>query len=509
MKYPWVQCTVAGAITALSAAPVEWAGCAFVGVAIWHNAISKEPEPRERSMRKGALCGLAFGIGMNAAALYWAVGLLQDFASMPLVAALPVAGILVLAQSLAYFSAGLAAAALRWPTWLILPMCITVSSSLVPALFPFGIASGQVAWIEFAQVAELGGRPLLDFVLCLAACSISESLCRPRLLPAAIGVFCVVTPHLYGMARLPQIQRARQRAPLTRVGVVQPNIGIFEKRDSRLAPAHLVQLKSATRQLEHDGAELVVWPETAYPLPLHRAAQATPEGVYSLRTDEQSGPLIFGAITVAATCDRWNSAVAMDAHGRFRGTVDKAVLLAFGEYVPFWHWLPVLQSRFRCPGLRSGTTPGVLVLKEQRVGILNCYEDVLAGYTRAVVARRPNWLLNLTNDAWFGDTTEPALHHMVARLRSIETRRDLVRAVNTGVSGHVSATGENTAITNTYQRAAFIAEVRSLGGTTPWTRFGDWLTWALCGVLLALLLLARAKPTVHSNVRGAARSRYR
>jgi len=99
--------------------------------------------------------------------------------------------------------------------------------------------------------------------------------------------------------------------------------------------------------------------------------------------------------------------------------------------------------------------------------------------------------VNLTNDAWFGDTSAPLLHHMNARMRAIETRRDLVRAVNTGVSGHTAATGEDLARTDAFTRASFVADARLLRGTTIYGRFGDWVTAALAGAVLAFLVQRR------------------
>ena len=95
----------------------------------------------------------------------------------------------------------------------------------------------------------------------------------------------------------------------------------------------------------------------------------------------------------------------------------------------------------------------------------------------------------------FGDTGAPHLHHMLARLRAVETRRDLVRAVNTGISGLVLATGEDEHRTEPFVRTSFVAEVRLLRGwTTPWVRFGDLVTPALLGLLGGIALARRRAP---------------
>ena len=161
-------------------------------------------------------------------------------------------------------------------------------------------------------------------------------------------------------------------------------------------------------------------------------------------------------------------------------------LLAFGEFVPFWDYLPPIQ-RLVHRGFTHGASAGTVAIAGARIGVLNCYEDLLVDHARETAAHDPSFLANFTNDAWFGDTFAPHLHHMLARLRAVETRRDLVRAVNTGVSAVVLATGEDAQRTRPFERTSFVAEVRLLEGTTtPWVRVGDLLTPALLGLFLAL-----------------------
>src|SRR5690606_27410215 len=122
------------------------------------------------------------------------------------------------------------------------------------------------------------------------------------------------------------------------------------------------------------------------------------------------------------------------------------------------------------------------------LGILNCYEDLLPVRSRALARAGAALLVNLTNDAWFGDTAEPHLHHMVSRLRAIETRRDLLRAVNTGVSAHVSSTGRDLVRTETFVEASFVAEARLADELTVYARLGDLLTPMLLAWLFSALL---------------------
>lgn len=460
--------------------------------------------------RAGFATGWGIGFGCNVVAFHWIVGLLETFARFPTVAAIAVTGLLALAQGLLpafacwlIETAALGTARPRRLRVLALPVAITAVFSLAPTLFPWRFASSAVGWLEWAQMAELGGPPLLDLAMLGAGAALylaATSTGHPRRGAAGVAALLLAAPAIYGAVRLPQVRASRDAAPPIRVGVVQPNIAILDKHDRRQHPAHLRLLRAMTSELEAEGApDLTLWPETAYPFPIRRGAEREPYGRSGLLRDGVRGPLLVGAITQDPDdrCGRWNSALAIDREGRIVGVSDKVELLAFGETVPLHGILPPLRRYFPCPGLRRGHEPGVLTVAGARVGVLNCYEDVLAEHARAAMRpgsdAPPELLVNLTNDAWFGDGREPHLHQLVARGRAIETRRDLVRAVNTGVSSHVDATGHTVIETPTFERARFVADARRLEGETFWVRHGDLVTPACLAWLFAFALAARRR----------------
>ena len=490
----------AGIVLALSAVPWPLPVLAFaVGPLLLHamtlpQSLTDSTQENAPPALRAFWLGAAAGFVCNAIALFWVVDLLRAFARFPLVAALPVGALLWAGQALPFAIAMGATAALTrrgLARWWVLPATMAIAFSVTWTLFPWRPASPLVRLPWLVQHAELGGPPLVDFAMLLASCALFDGVRTGARRVAAAGAVVALATAGYGLVRLPMVEAAREAAPVLAVGVVQPNVSIEDKQRPSLAPLHLAQLRRATAVLEADGAALVVWPESAYPYPMPRTRRRDLPGYRRIHGQGVAGPVLFGTITTAGGCDRWNSVIAMDDAGAFRGTADKVRLLHFGETVPFWHVLPPLQRMFRCPGLRAGERPEVLSLAGRRVGVLNCYEDVLASLTRTVAAQDPDWLVNVTNDAWFGDSFEPHLHHMVARMRAIETRRDLVRAVNTGVSGHIAATGEEQVRTDTWVSARFVAEVRPQTGRTPWVRFGDLTTPALFGALFGAALARR------------------
>lgn len=490
--WPWLASGTAGVLLSLAAAPLDLAPLAFMFAPLLMWALTRHGAP---TLRRTFFMGLFAGTLCNAIAFHWVVGMLGRFGEFPLVAAVPTAALLYVSQALPY---GLAAI-VAWmlvergvSLWVALPVCLTVTVSVFPAIFPWHPSATMIAWLPWVQLAEVGGEPLLDLLLHLSGCALVAGWQERRPALIALGVACVIVPAAYGAVRIPQVEAARERADTLRVGVIQPNISIEDKYDAMQRLPALELMRDMTRVVEGRGAELVIWSESAYPFRIPRSRQRDMPKKMAVLRDGVRGPVLFGAITYAGKCDRWNSVLALDHSGEITGVSDKVKRLVFGEYVPFWHWLPPLQDRFRCPGIVAGDAPRTLMLAGARIGVLNCYEDVLSAFARGVIADDPEFLVNVTNDAWFGDTTEPHLHHMVARMRAIETRRDLVRAVNTGVSAHTIATGHDAERTNTWDRASFVASVRRLSGTTVFVRLGNWVT-PLLSLTVAWILLRRPR----------------
>lgn len=504
-----VLAACAGLLIALAGAPLELTAPAFLAPAALLLAIEPEPGRAVRA-RRALLYGLVLGVVTNVYSMGWVVGLLEEFGGFPFVLALPVGALLWIGQSLLYVTASMVGAELiraRVPGWLAIPAALCVVGSLTPALFPWRYGVSQLPFTPFAQVAELGSLPLLDLLIAIVGCGLVEALRRRARTPAVVAALALVVPVAYGLVRLDHVRGAREAAPRLAVGVVQPNIGIRDKHDPRQHVDHLHLLRAMTRELEQRGAELVLWPESSYPFPVHRDATHDLGGTLGAVSDGVRGPVLTGAITTAGPPARalvtdargvlvgtfpmgrdarYNSAVGFERGGRIAGIADKVRLLAFGEYVPFWDYIPPLQRFPR--GLMPGEGAQLVELAGTRIGVLNCYEDLLADHVQWQAGYAPAFWANLTNNAWFGNTNAPHLHHMNARLRAIETRRDLVRAVNTGVSGHTLATGEDAVQTGTFVSASFVADVRLLEGTTVWVALGDWVTPTVAGALAAVIL---------------------
>lgn len=497
---------VGGILLALSGEPWSLNFAGFLSLIALVEAFERGARA-PRPVLANSVTGLVFGSTANAIALYSLGDLLQHFGGFSPLLAWPMATLAFAGQGLPYAVMGLLAELCvrrGLPRWLAFPPALVLAMWLSPTLFPWRPAAPQVDFAWFVQMADLGGEALIDICMAWIAAGLWQALRSPerslrgRLRPLAVALVALAVPCAYGGLRLPQVERARNAAPMVRLGVVQSNVGIQLKHDPERAAQVLTDLKRMTAELESQGTDLTVWAETAYPYALLRSRGAQPDDERRIVGQGLRGPVLIGAVTYLERANvqtKYNTAWLLRENGRFGDRVDKSRLLAFGEYVPLWDYLPPLQERFPSRGFEAGENDVIRTEvpggsdrargRQVRYGILICYEDLFADLARKVVQRGADVLLNMTNDAWFGDSHEPALHNMVARLRAIETRRDLVRAVNTGVSSFTTATGKSPVQTRTFTRASFIAEVRPLTEITVYSAWGDWLP-----PLVGLLLLA-------------------
>jgi apolipoprotein N-acyltransferase len=277
----------------------------------------------------------------------------------------------------------------------------------------------------------------------------------------------------------------------------------------------LAQLKQQTAEAEAAGAELSVWPEAAYPYPLPHSKRMSPRGPRRIlgrpirdgsSVKAVKGPIVFGLITMAkperlpdgrSVRNRYNSATLLTPDGKLSAPYDKMELLWFGETVPLGRQIPWLRRQFQRSG---GLVPGEEIrgLKLPRdegaalnMAVLNCYEDTLPALGRELFAAlEPNLLVNVTNDAWFIGTVEPELHMRLSVMRSIELRRDMVRAVNLGVSGWIDASGK-VRLRSDSAEPGFVMATPTLrsGPPTVYARFGDVPMWLLLVAASAALVV--------------------
>ncbi|MBF0394337.1 MAG: apolipoprotein N-acyltransferase, partial [Alphaproteobacteria bacterium] len=189
----------------------------------------------------------------------------------------------------------------------------------------------------------------------------------------------------------------------------------------------------------------------------------------------------------------WNSLVVIDERAGVAGIYDKVHLVPFGEYVPLRGVLPIAKLTHGSTDFSSGGALATLDLPGlPPVGPLICYEAIFPGRVTAA-DRRPAWLLNVTNDGWFGISAGPHQHLASARLRAIEEGLPMVRAANTGISAVADGHGRVVATLGLGERGVLDAPLPNDLSPTPYARLGDTVPLSVAALLAALSLLTRRR----------------
>jgi apolipoprotein N-acyltransferase len=472
---------------------------------------------RAPTHRQGVVLGWLTGTTANVGGFYWLTGMLERFGHLPLPLALLGLVLLCAYQGLAFALFAHLVRRLRATSVarrgrvlamaLLAPIVMVACELVVPFIFPWYLAITQ-GWVApVIQIADLTG-PLGVTALLLVVNgalydAVTERAPRRRVVPLVAAAATVAAVLTYGFVQIGRTDARRAAAPSLKVGVVQGNIAFDEKGINRrdLAARQLADLQRVSADLEQRGAELIVWSESSYPYHVGRD-QAADFAAGDRRRIQRgfSRPIVLGAITSDDSGKApYNSALLLDAGGRFTARFDKIFLLVFGEYVPLYEtfgWIRKLLPRtvgHFSRGEKVVTFPFQHDGVEYRLGPMICYEDILTDFGRKLAAFHPHLLVNITNDAWFGDTAEPWEHLQLAVYRAIELRTDLVRSVNTGVSALIDANGRVFGKTyavdpkKTPKPAdGLLGEVRLVeGGHTIYAAVGDLFGW-LCAAATSI-----------------------
>jgi apolipoprotein N-acyltransferase len=276
-----------------------------------------------------------------------------------------------------------------------------------------------------------------------------------------------------------------ERAPAAghlRVALAQGNVEQDHKWDPLYQDETMNRYRGLTVEAAAAKPSLVVWPETATPFFFQQPGARRDE---VLELAESHGIyLLFGS--PAAQWDRagevqeLNRAYLVSPKGMELATYDKIVLVPFGEYVPYSRLLFFVDRIVQAIGrVVPGIHPTVFDLPDARFGVLICYEDVFPALTRLFIRDGGDFLVNITNDAWYGPTSAPHQHLAHATFRAIENRVPLVRAANTGISAVIGSDGRILWRGPLFQPLQHTADIAWPGVRTFYTRYGDVFVW-LC-----------------------------
>ncbi len=462
--------------------PLAWVGLAGFYVLLRRSEGPPASAPRE--VGRATLQGLVFGIGTNLVALRFVSAVVTNFASVPgFVGPLSVLVIAAFEGLRLAIAGGVYRGLARVGVPPVLSFATGMyAGTLLPTMIPWTVACGVCPWPAAVQLAELVGERGVAFLMAVESALAGEAIVRAmagdRLrarAPAAGAAALVAATLVHGVVRIRQVDALREAAPSESVALVVAGVEAEERWDRGKARSILRRLSELTIGAEQAGASLVIWPEAAYPFTVPHVSRRSPGGDSAIVQPGVRGPILTGIILSGAE-GRTNSAVVATADGKLSEPYDKMHLMWFGEAVPFEDQVPWLRKAFaRGIGLRPGERQVAFDVPPARIAVLNCLEDILPGAGREAMEVSPNLLVNLTNDAWFGGTAESRYHLLLSRLRAIETRRDLLRAVNYGPTAWIDAAGRIRAEIDGGAPGTLLTEPALLDAPrTPYCRWGEW-----------------------------------
>jgi apolipoprotein N-acyltransferase len=472
---------VFGAVMSLGQAPLGWWWATLLaGMGLF----ALLPQIPRAAMRWLWLAG----IGYFGVALLW---IIQPFFINPVAHGWMAPFALVLmAGGMALFWAGAGLMARFGPAMVAVALlALELLRGWVFTGFPWAMLGHVLIDTPLVQLASLGGAGLLSGLVLVVMVLPVQAQMRGRAFGGVAALALLAGAWGWGLARIPDTPMPS--GPVVRL--VQPNAPQEEKWDQDRALFFFERMLAQTAALAPAPPDLVVWPETSVPFLLSYPGAALILMAEAASTQGPDTTIAFGVQRLDAG-RYYNSLALLDTAGRVGQVYDKHHLVPFGEYIPFADWIagsPVGGLAGQAlQGYSAGPGPRLLDLGPLgRALPLICYEAIFPRHTRT--ATRPDWLLHVTNDAWFGTLSGPYQHLAQARLRAVEQGLPLLRSANTGISAGFDSYGRPLgSIALGMDEFLDIALPPALP-PTPYARWGDGPLWALLAALALGIAAAR------------------
>jgi apolipoprotein N-acyltransferase len=469
---------------------------------------------RRQAFWLGWLAGIICSTGI----MSWVVTAMNTYGKVPLVFSY---GIMLLLTAYLGLYVGIYSAGVVWfrmlmPRYgLFAAPCLWVTLELLRTYVLSGLpwsllGYSQYRQLDVIQIADHLGVYGVSFLIVLSNVALAELYLwlmplfrgfRPARLPwelVTTAAMLVSLSWAYSTSLIASETMEHSKATL-QVGVVQPNIDQAVKWDQAFREETLQRYDRLTESFGY-GVDLVVWPEAATPFIYER------EPVYQLQlvamANRASAPLLFGSPAVRFDQERkpflLNSAYLLSPDGELLGRYDKQHLVPFGEYIPLKSSLLFFLEKMveGIGDFQAGPGPTILSfqLKESdgvaparrvKFGVVICYEVIFPDLVRRIAGSGAEFLVTITNDAWFGDSSAPAQHFSMVVFRSVENHLAFARAANTGISGFIDPFGRIIVASPTFTQTALQAEIPVRQTKTFYSRHGD--VFAYGCMLISLL----------------------
>lgn len=482
--FDWISPLIGGLLT-LSFAPFNVAYWVFLALAFL--MASWQVLPPGRAALRGGLFGLGlFGFGVS-----WVFVSIHEYGGADLIGSLLLTALFVSVWALfpaltGYLSSKMSRSLLPGQQVLMIPCLWEVCEYLRGSLCLNGFPWFQIAYTQLDSALS-GYIPVLGvygtgFVIALmSACIVWGSRRKRNWLWSG----CVLVGIGFSGALLKPIQWTFPIGEEIRVSLIQGNIS----QDQKWAPDNKATTLSKYRRLTeaHWDSDIVIWPETSVPAYYSEVKKDFLKPLEEEAIKHKTDVVVSLPVRSEQAGKNYNTVLVL---GKQSSLYKKQHLLPFGEYLPlqpFSGYLLNLANIHLGRFLPGDREQKLLVAADYPFLTSICYEDVFAEQSRYKM-KEAAFLVNVTNDAWFGKTLEPYQHMQMARMRALESGRYLLRAANTGVTGVVAPNGKVIERAPLFETSVVSATMRPMAGLTPFAWLGDEGIIAAICFLLALLL---------------------
>lgn len=479
--------------------PLAWIALTPFLVSLW------DKKPKE-AVLSGIIMGALYFFGN----IYWIYYSINHYGNVPLIPSLALVFILSIYLGLytglfaLFFS--LKIRATKLPAMFLAPI-FWVSLEFIRSYaltgFPWAsIGYSQYKFLYGIQYADITGIYGVSFLVVAVNGAVADVLISRKrhsvmpLFPIRQLLFCysavlflLLFAFSYAYLRL---HEQRPGSPM-RVSVIQGNI----EQDRKWEPAYQDDVinvyKELTLRAVPSSPSMIVWPETAMPF-YFGGDEDRSRSLIALQR-QLDAYLLFGSVIMKTLpvdgnpAALTNSAVLLDKNGNTSFIYDKIHLVPFGEYVP------LRRIFFFIDKLVAGIgdyVPGKQLLKARTpygsFGTFICYEIIFPGLVRKFYSRDGDFIVTITNDAWFGKTAGPYQHFSMAVFRAVENRKPIIRAANTGISGFIDSNGRILKTTGLFERTIETADINTDTVRSFYSKYGDIFSY-ICVVIAILLLI--------------------
>lgn len=483
------------------------------------------------NLRSAFAASLSSAILTYALGLYWLIPAMVEYGGVNPWSAMGILGLIVLILSFGFGGAIFLALwthrKIKVPFFIAAAaflMCFEYARTYFPVNgFPWiQAAYSQGKFLGFFQWVDSTGVYGLNLLIWMVNGLIAEMILpwiqkTPKdkaINRAAILVLCVLISFFAGIYRQHRIEGETRSDYSKSVALIQANISQALKWDADRESENLSRHLELSNLAEKRGAELAIWPEASYPYPVD--LKTAPQFQLFETAGGKLPAILLGAAGIEQVGTEevlYNSAFLTDDQSRITDFYHKRHLVPFGEYVPLKRWLTFARRLTTAVGdFSPGAKANPFISGDLKMGVLICYEDIFPDLARQSVREGANILVNITNDAWYGDTSAQHQHLIFSQFRALETRRTLLRATNTGMTAWIDWRGVVLKSLPPFEPGVLLLNAIPQSMMSPYVRYGDWIAWMMMGVasllvlgaLVAVIRSARSDRAASDNRQSAA-----